>query len=331
MPRILVFILAFAALSCLPVVVASNLTVHYIDIGEGDTTLITYQNWTLLIDSGGPLDSQREKIVAYLSGLNITGISLAIATHADPDHIGQFTHLMNAMPFDQFWVNGLSHTSELWQAMNQTIHNLGIPLHVGRIHTRYDMGDVDLVVLSPFEPFFGDEDKDSIVARLGYQLVSFMFMGDADSDTEHRQTFISSIWPRADVLKLGQHGSMNSSSAEWLAAVDPSVAIISGGRPDSETLERLAARGIPVFRTDVHEEFIDDIIATTDGHSLTIRQASTGKAWRIPEPTGLMPVVALSASLQLLGKHRRSLHSLNGNRAPHETASCTANNICRKV
>jgi len=282
---------------------ASNLTIHYIDLGQGDATLITYQNWTILIDSGGPLDAQRQKMAAYLSGLNITRISLAIATHADPDHIGQFINLMQAMPFDQFWVNGLSHASNLWQAMNETIRNLGIPLHVARIHTRYTMGDAALVILSPFEPFFGEENKDSIVAKLEYKVVWFMFMGDADSDTERRQTYISSIWPRADVLKLGNHGSMDSSSDEWLDAVRPSVAIITAGRPDNQTLERLAARGITVFRTDAHEEFIDDIIATTDGYSLTISQASTGKAWRIPEMTGAMLIVVPAFS-GFLGNRR---------------------------
>lgn len=137
-------------LVALPVTTATNLTVHFIDIGQGDATLILYENWTILIDSGDRFNAQRDKMQSYLAGLNVTKISLAIATHADADHIGQFTNLMLSMPFDEFWVNGLPHTSQLWATMNETIHNLSIPLHVARTHDTYTMGNATLLVMSPY-------------------------------------------------------------------------------------------------------------------------------------------------------------------------------------
>ncbi len=73
-----------------------NVTVHFIDIGQGDATLVTYENWTVLIDSGDRYTAQKEKMQGYLAGLNVTHISLAIATHADADHIGQFTNPVSA-------------------------------------------------------------------------------------------------------------------------------------------------------------------------------------------------------------------------------------------
>lgn len=280
----------------------ANVTVHFIDIGQGDATLITYENWTVLIDSGNRFNKHRDKMEAYLSALNITRISLAIATHADADHIGQFTNLMQTMTIEQFWVNGLPHTSQTWETMNQTIHELGIPQRVARRHDTYVMGNVTMVVLSPMEPLFGEQNSDSVVVKMTYHNVSFMFMGDADEDTEHRLLPLSSIWPHADVLKVGPHGSKHSSTGEWLDAVHPYVAIISAGyenrygHPHNETLERLITRNITLFRTDIHEEFIDDIIATTDGYSLTIRQGSTGGIWSMGEG-----VEIVLASILLLG------------------------------
>lgn len=146
--------------------------------------------------------------------------------------------------------------------MNETIHNLSISQYVAR-------RNATLLVLSPIEPLYGEQNSDSIVVKMTYRDVSFLFIGDADEATEQRLLPLSSIWPHADVLKLGHHGSKHSSTEEWLDGVHPSVAIISAGyenmygHPHNETLERLAARNITVFRTDIHDGFIDNIGTTT--------------------------------------------------------------------
>jgi len=93
---------------------SSNLTVHFIDVGQGDAILVIYENWTVMVDSGNRYSSIRDKVEGYLTSLNITRITLAIATHADADHIGQFTNLMHDMTIDQFWVNGQPGTSQTW-------------------------------------------------------------------------------------------------------------------------------------------------------------------------------------------------------------------------
>lgn len=293
------YLAAISALLILPAVTASDITVHYIDVGQGDATLIVYGNWTILIDSGDRYAKQRDKMEAYLADLNITRINLAIATHADPENIGQFTNLMQTISVDEFWVNGLPHASQLWKNMNRTIHELGIPLHVARRHDTYAMGDVTMIVLSPMEPLSGEQNSDSVVVKMTYRDVSFMFMGGAGEDMEYRLLSLSSIWPHADVLKLGGQGSKHSSTGEWLDAVHPSLVIITAGyqnrygHPHNETLERLSARNITWFRTDIHEDFIDDIVTTTDGYSLRVKQPSTGYNWSADEGLAFCLVFAV--------------------------------------
>jgi len=262
----------------------SNLTVHFIDVGQGDAILILYQNWTVMVDSGNRYSSIRDKLDRYLADLNLTRIDLAIATHADSDHIGQLAHLMQSLGVGEVWTNGEPGTSQTWLNLNQTIHNLSIPEHVARRGDTYIMGNVTILVLNPSEPVFGEQNSDSVVVRLTYMNVFFMLTGDADEEAEARiLSIFQSEELRSDVLKLGHHGSRHSSTEPFLDAVSPKVAVISCGydnpygHPHNETIQRLIERNITYFRTDIHPELIDDIVATTDGYRLTVTQPSTGQ------------------------------------------------------
>ncbi len=287
----------------IPIATASNLTVHFIDVGQGDATLITYESWTVLIDSGGQSNEQRRKMEAYLSELGISRINLAIATHPDPEHVGQFANLMDSLKIDQFWINGQAGTSEAWKRMNVKIHELGISVTVARRGDTFDMDDAYLWALMPVEPLLPDPDANSIVIKLIFGDYSFLFMGDANEEAEDRMLSICGLCPLSDVLKLGQHGSRSSSSEALLRDVMPFVAIISAGYrngygyPHQETLQRLAAEQIVAFRTDVSQELIADIIATTDGESIMIKQPSTGQHWDIGE---LVPPMILLTAVQSL-------------------------------
>lgn len=156
----------------------SNVTVRFIDVGQNDCILITYQNWTCIVDSGNRFSSQGEKIDTTLTALNMTSIDLAVATHAGADHIGQFTHVMNTVTIEEFWVNGLPHTSQTWVTMNQTMYEKGIPVTAARRGDIYTIGNVTMGVVSPVEPLSGDQNTDSIVF----------------TETLRRRPVISSIW-----------------------------------------------------------------------------------------------------------------------------------------
>jgi len=109
----------------------------------------------------------------------------------------------------------------------------------------------------------------------------------------------------SDVLKMGHHGSRYSSKEDSLDAVSPEVVVISCGyddaygHPHNETLERLIQNNITYFRTDIHPELIDDIVATIDEYRLTIIQTSTEQRWRLDDVSiiiwTILPLLALSA------------------------------------
>jgi len=281
-----------------------NLSVHFIDVGQGDAILIVYENWTVMVDSGNRYSSIRDKLDQYLADLSVTHIDLAIATHADSDHIGQLAHLMHSLGVGEVWTNGEPGTSQTWLNLNQTIHNLSIPEHVASRGDTYIMGNVTILVLNPSEPLFGEQNSDSVVVRLTYMNVSFMLTGDADEEAEVR--ILSIFQPeelRSDVLKLGHHGSRHSTTEPFLDAVLPKVAVISCGydnpygHPHNETLQRLIERNITYFRTDIHPELIDDIVATTDGYRLTIIQPSTGQRCSLSDESlicVILPVLVVS-------------------------------------
>jgi len=166
--------------------------------------------------------------------------------------------------------------------MNKTVHQLGIPQHIARRGDTYTIGNATILVLNPSEPLYTEQNSNSIVVNVTYHNVSFMLAGDADEQAEERM-LNSTDDLKADVLKLGHHGSRHSTTEPFLDAVSPKVAIISCGydnpygHPHNETLQRLIERSITYFRTDIHPELIDDIVATTDGYRLTVTQPSTDK------------------------------------------------------
>ncbi len=123
-------------------------------------------------------------------------------------------------------------------------------------------------------PGSGDINNASIVIRLTYEEVTFLFTGDLETDGGE-DVVLAHYTPEqlsADVLKVGHHGSSDATSNAWLDAVDPSLAAIevgsgnSYGHPHSELLQRLSSRGIPVYRTDQDGTFV----VTTDGFDITV-------------------------------------------------------------
>jgi beta-lactamase superfamily II metal-dependent hydrolase len=297
-------LLPFILLLLIPIALASDLSIHFIDVGEGDATLILNENWTVLIDSGGSDPAQGEKLREYLAVLNVARVNLAIATSSDLNHIGQFGSLAESLAIDEFWINGLRGDSDEGESLIQTLQDKGVPTRVVARSDYGRVGDMLFIVLNPLI-LLGDRGADSMVVKLSYLNVSLLFTGDTDSRAE--EDMIASCAPclGVDILKLGDHGSRSSSTPAFLDTIWPYVAVASAGwgnedgHPHNETLGRLAQRGIFLFRTDTHEGLVDDVVATTDGYSWTIRQASTGRTWEMPEGalllTGMMMIQASAA------------------------------------
>ena len=184
----------------------ANVTVHFIDVGQGDSIFIDTQNRDVLIDAGSASASQT--VIDYLDYLNITHIHLVIATHMHEDHIGGLVPILNStITIDEILVNNQTHTSNTYNkfiTLAQT-HNLTV---AQRGQTFILTETANLTIVNPVQPLeFGDQNDNSVVTKLQVANTSFLFMGDAEEPAEQSMLVSSVVSIKCDVLKVGHHGA----------------------------------------------------------------------------------------------------------------------------
>jgi beta-lactamase superfamily II metal-dependent hydrolase len=259
--------------------VSGKLTVHFLDIGQGDSQLVRLPTGeTILIDSG----DTGKPTAGLLKQLGIGAIDLVIATHPHADHIGEMRDIMREFEVKEFWDSGFPHPTKTYREMLQEIRGRNITFKQARRGDTRMIGDVKIEVLSPGSPFPNDENPNdaSVVVRLTYGSKRFLFTGDAEVPEAGK----SSAWKemldhqrdslRADLLKLAHHGSSNGTTREILDAVRPSIVTISCAagndyhhpHPRVMGLLRDHADSIRVHRTDLE----GTITAVSDGNTIEV-------------------------------------------------------------
>lgn len=231
------------------------LTVSFIDVGQGDSCFIWTENTTILIDTG-PEDNAN-KILSVIKGFNATEIDYLIITHNHSDHIGSLDELRNLLE-----KNNIEIKNEIIPDETTIMSDLTLTLE----------DDLTLEFLGPVYRDAENLNNMSLVTKLTYKETSFLLTGDAEEEEELSllRTYGAEKL-NSDVLKVGHHGSTNSSSEAFLSAVTPTIAVISVGEdndyghPHSKTLERLDTVGATVYRTDE----CGTIYLTTDGTKIT--------------------------------------------------------------
>jgi competence protein ComEC len=254
----------------------ANLTMTAIDVGQGDSILLTFpHNESLLIDGGKEVEGPR--VVSYLHSVGITHLDGIVATHPDSDHIGGLITVLNSVPVDHVYDVGLPKSSATYATFLQLVAQKNISYTQSRAGDSIAMdSDTTILIVNPPQPISTTEVPDnghSIVMKVTYQRVSYLLTGDAESSAEARM--ISMYNCSAYVLKVGHHGSGSASSATFLRAVMPHIAVISVGannsygHPAPQALARLAAANTTVYRTDTQ----GTIIVTTNGLTVDARTA----------------------------------------------------------
>jgi len=251
------------------------LIVTFIDVGQGDSCWLHLPNGDDVLVDGGKARAG-PTVVAYLNEHGVADIELMVATHGDADHIGGLIEVLSAMPVAEAWLDSQSCTTTTCQDFYQALTDNGVLTATVRMGESYSWGEVTALVLNPSEPLYADKNENSVVLKVSYGSVDFLLTGDAETGAENRM-LSSGYSLEAEVLKVAHHGSRYSSSAEFLSAVQPEVAIISVGadnpygHPHPKTISRLQAVGAKIYRTDEQ----GTIIVTTDGSTYSV-SASRG-------------------------------------------------------
>lgn len=251
--------------------VDGSLSVHFIDVGQGDCIYINQGEYNMLIDAGNNEDG--EKLVSYLKSLNVNGFDYVIGTHPHEDHIGGMDDIINNFEIDNYYMPDKLSTTKTFEDVLDALDNKGLSYTVPNIDDEFKLGDATFKVI-----YSGDDTNDindsSIVLKMTYGDNTFLFTGDATSNVEE---IILNKDIKSDVLKVAHHGSSYSSTTEFLDKVDPKYAIISVGKnnsynhPASITLQKLSNRDIKVYRTDLD----GTIIFTSDGTNLSVQTKKT--------------------------------------------------------
>lgn len=248
---------------------SGNLTVHFIDVGQGDSIFIECSGKNMLIDAG---ENDMGSIVsAFLKEQGIFSLDYVVATHPHADHIGGLLTILSEYPVGQFIDSGYPHTSQTYEDMLTAIDTKNIPFHVAQSGETIDLTPgIEIQVLNPGKEQSEDLNENSVVLKIIDKDVSFLLMGDAGLETE-ANIMATGYDVDADILKVGHHASTSGSGQSFISAVSPEVSIIEVGadndygHPHAEIFQRLQSVST-VYRTD----FDGTITITTDGSAYTV-------------------------------------------------------------
>jgi beta-lactamase superfamily II metal-dependent hydrolase len=264
-----------------------DLRAYFLDVGQGDSSVILFRDKVILIDAG-EID-QGDRVVSDLRKLGVKKIDLLVATHPHSDHIGGMQKVLTVFPVGKVLDSGIPSSSILYEHFLETVDKKNIPYIVAEQGQTIDLdSSLRILVLSPSKERIGDDiNTNSIVLRISYGTVNLLYTGDATTDAE--PAMMKAGYPLdADILKVGHHGSSDAGSTAFLNRVDPEVAIISLGRdneyghPHRETLERLNAAGHLVLRTDLE----GTVLVTSDGATYSVvTEKDSGNIWSQPGTT----------------------------------------------
>ena len=265
---LVVVALALGVAGCVPaghslVVPPGTLTVHFIDVGEGDSILLDIGDNEVLIDGGGKSPGVVRYIDDYVDGR----LEVMVATHPHADHIGGLISVLRAFEVDEIWLNGDTSTSETYSQFMSAVNSEGAQVFTARRGDTIHAGNLTFNVLHPAN-LNGSTNDDSIVLSLSYGQIDFLFTGDVEQEAE-ASMLVQSVVPVPDVevLKVAHHGSRTASSMQFLQVIKPECAIYmagqdnSYGHPHEEAIANLCEVGAQIYGTDIH----GTVVVTTDG------------------------------------------------------------------
>lgn len=242
----------------------SNLTISVIDVGQGDSVLVEYNNTYMLVDSGGI--EKGYNIVKYLDKKNVTHLKYLVTTHDHEDHTCNIGSVAYRYTIDTYVDDGEISKYEQLHILDQ---GAKLDTWYRGEHVDLDPG-INITVLNPTNKKYDNVNDGSIVLRIVKNNVSFLLTGDIEKQSE-KEILLSGLEINSDILKVAHHGSSTSSTNSFLKEVTPEVSVISlgigniYGHPNSDVVDRLDDFGI-VYRTDK----VGTVEIITDGETYNV-------------------------------------------------------------
>ena len=260
------------------------LEVHYIDVGQGDATLIKCGSHAMLIDGGN--NNKGTTVQLYLKKQGVESLDYVIGTHPDADHIGGLDVIVYKYNCDTVIMPDYEKDTKTYQELVDVIHDKNMKITYPVVGEQYALGEAKFTIIAPNSNSYGGNANDySVAILLEYGKNRFLFTGDAEEASE-AEMLTNGIDISADVYKVAHHGRRSASTQEFLKAVHPKYAVISCGEgnsyghPHAEVLNRLRSMGVEVFRTDEQ----GSIIASSDGENINWNCSATD-SWQSGEQT----------------------------------------------
>ncbi|HZJ82286.1 MAG TPA: ComEC/Rec2 family competence protein, partial [Clostridia bacterium] len=250
--------------------VQGNMVVHFIDVGQGDSILIqSPSGQNMLIDAGD--NNKGDKVVEYLENLGINRVDFLVGTHPHADHIGGLDDVIDNFYIGQIYMPKVAHTSKTYEDVLMAVKRKNLKIKATHSGMDIPFEGLRAEVLAPDSDLKSDDLNDySIVIRLTYGETRFLFQGDAEKSTED-YILESGRKIKANVIKLGHHGSSTSNTKSYIEAVDPDYAVITlgednrYGHPHKEIVDLMEENDITIFRTDRD----GDVVVVSDGESVS--------------------------------------------------------------
>ena len=231
--------------------------VSFIDVGQGNCTLLRCGGKTILVDSGEVGAAQT--VIGYIKNLNIDTLDCVLVTHPHSDHMGAMTKLLYEFKIKNFIMPEIPEkiipTSRIYEKFLTAVSDNAENVIAAEPGETFSCGEMTVEIFAPLHDY-DDLNDMSAVMRVSYGDTSVMFMGDASATVE-KDLLQKNVDYSATILNVGHHGSKTSSSEKWLNAVNPKYAVIccglnnDYGHPHRAVTKRFESMGIEYFRTDL--------------------------------------------------------------------------------
>lgn len=246
---------------------SESLSIHYIDVGQGDAELICFPDGQIMLIDTGSNESSSD-LVNYIKRYNVEKIDYMILTHPHEDHIGGANKILENFSVSNVYMPKVSTdmmpSTKTYEKTLKFLIDKKINVKEGKAGIILKQSsDLHVEILAPNKESYNDLNDYSIVIKLEYMEKSFMFMGDAQYESE--MEILDKFDVKSDILKCGHHGSRTSGCKRFLSKVNPKYAIISCGKdnkyghPHKQVIKRLEKESTLIYRTDLDGTIVVEV------------------------------------------------------------------------